>query len=130
MLNIIGGLFSWITGNSKSADNAMSAIDKMVFTDEEKSEFDEKARDKILDFKIEYARVTQSQSIARRVVALAFTFTFLLLVLAAVVSGYFNSAADSYAAFVFAVIKEHLLTPIQFIIGFYFAPHAIKQLRK
>jgi len=117
---------SWLFGNSTASNAAVDTIDAMVFTDEEKS----KAGIKILDFKIEYARVTQNQSIARRVIAFIVSALWGVLVLVAVVAGFFNDSDSSFSLFVFDVLDNVVNPPFMIVIGFYFAAHVVKGLRK
>ena len=121
------GWFSWLTGNSNTAekvvDGVSSGLDMMFFTDEEKSI----ASQKVLDFKIEYAKATQNQSIARRVIAFAITGVWVFLNLLAVTL-YFISEASS--KFIFEVLKENINTPFMIVVGFYFAAHVVGKLSK
>ena len=128
MFSILGAAFSWLTGNSKSADKAMSAVDALVYTDQEKTEASDARLDKVLKFKIEYAKHTQNQSIARRVIAFGFTAVFLALCLVVVIAGAFNREVDSYSAFVFKFLKDVLMEPQGYIIMFYFASHVLSKL--
>ena len=79
--------FSFLTGGSKTAekvvDGVSSGIDAMFFTDEEKS----RASQQILDWKLEYAKSTAGQSIARRVIAFAVTGMWCFVILLTVVVG-------------------------------------------
>ncbi len=129
MWSILSAGFSWLTGNSKSADRAMDAVDAMVYTEQEKTEDYDKRLNTVLDFKIRYAEATQKQSIARRMIAFGFTAVFLLLVIVVVISGYFNNDVDSYSVFVREVIKDLLLEPMGYIVMFYFAAHIVGKLK-
>jgi len=130
MLSLLGGVFSWLTGNSNSAEKAVSGIDKLIYTEEEKTEATDLRINKVLDFKIKYAEKTQAQSVARRIIAVGFTFVFLMLVIGVVVAGYWATGEDSYSEFIKGVIKDLLLEPMGYIIMFYFASHIITGLKK
>ena len=119
MLGCLGSAFSWLTGNSNSAEKAVSGIDMMVFTDEEKSI----ANQKVLDFKIEYAKHTQNQSVARRVIAFAVTGLWTSLIAVVVIAGYFNRAEGSFSEFVGQIVITSINPVFMIIIGFYFAAH-------
>lgn len=121
------GWFSWLTGGGetveKVVDGVSSGLDMMFYTDEEKSI----AAQKVLDFKIEYAKHTQNQSIARRVIAFIVSGLWGVLNLFAVTL-YFISEPSSQ--FVFKVINENINTPFMIIVGFYFAAHVVGKLGK
>jgi len=120
-------MWSWLFGNSKNAEKVVDGVsngfDMMFFTDEEKSI----ASQKVLDFKIEYAKHTQSQSIARRVIAFIVAGIWGVLVLIAV-GLYFVSVEASN--FVFSVIKDVVNPPFMIITAFYFMAHIAGKFTK
>ena len=122
-------MFSWLLGNSKAAetvvDGVSNGLDAMFFTDEEKSQ----ANQKVLDFKIEYAKHTQNQSIARRVIAFIVSGVWGLLSLLVVVAGYFDRSKGSFAEFVSGFMAENIHTPFMIVLGFYFAAHVAGKLK-
>lgn len=130
MFNILGAAFSWLTGNSKSADKAMSAVDALIFTDEEKSNVDTATREKVLDFKIRYAEATQGQSVARRVIAFSVTAMWVLLSLTIVIAAFFDNGEDSFADFVTEFMVENINTPFSIVLGFYFLAHVVGKIGK
>ncbi len=105
MKKILGAIF----GSSKNTETVLSGIDKVWFTDEEKS-----------DFFLKYLAATQPQNMARRFIALIVVLLWALLVLVAVVVHYFDI---SYSMFIFDTLNETVNTPFSIIIGFYFAAH-------
>lgn len=123
-------MFQWLLGNSKAADTVVSGVsdglDAMFFTDEEKS----RANQKVLDFKIEYAKHTQNQSIARRVIAFIIAGIWGTLSLVVVVAGYFDRSAGSFAEFVSGFMAENIHTPFMIVLGFYFAAHVVGKIGK
>lgn len=123
-------MLSWLFGNSKAADAAVNGIDALVFTDQEKATMDAAAMDKILDFKIEYAKHTQNQSIARRIIAIIVSGLWALLILIAAIAGYFDAGGTGYAAYIGGIVVTSVNPPFMVIIGFYFAAHVVKGLRK
>jgi len=127
MISLLAGAFSWLTGNSKSADRAMDAVDALVFTDEEKANIDVATRDKVLNFKIEYAKATQNQSISRRVISICVTALWALFLLLAVGLQLFGNSEN--ADFVFKTINENINAPFMIIVGFYFASHVVGKLK-
>ena len=124
-MNWIVSAFGWLTGNSKSADNAMKAVDALVYTDEEKAV----ANQKILDFKIEYAKHTQNQSIARRVIAFIVSGLWGALIMIAVIAGYFDRSEGSYSEFVGQIVITNINPVFMIIIGFYFAAHMVGKFK-
>ena len=120
-------MFNWLFGNSNSAskvvDGVVNGLDALIFTDEEKSI----ASQKVLDFKIEYAKHTQNQSIARRVIAFIVSGLWGALNLFAVGLHFFSVPGSE---FVFKVISENINTPFMIIVGFYFAAHVVGKLGK
>ena len=120
-------MWGWLIGNSDSAgkavDGVIDSLDALIFTDEEKSI----ASQKVLDFKIEYAKHTQNQSIARRVIAFVITGVWATLNLFAVTLYFFNESASK---FVFDVLKENINVPFMIVVGFYFAAHVVGKLSK
>jgi len=123
-------MFNWLFGNSKATDAAVRGIDALIFTDEEKANLDAAARDKILQFKIDYAKATQNQSVARRIIAVIVSALWALLVLVAAIAGYFDASDTGYAAYVGGIVVTTLNPPFMVIIGFYFAAHVVKGLKQ
>ena len=120
-------MWSWLFGNSESSnkvvDGVVNGVDAMFFTDEEKSV----ANQKVLDFKIEYAKHTQNQSIARRVIAFIVSGLWGALNLLAVALYFISEPASQ---FVFKVISENINVPFMIVVGFYFAAHVVGKLGK
>jgi len=120
------GWFSWLTGESKTAekvvDGVSSGLDMMFYTDEEKAI----AAHKVLDFKIEYAKHTQNQSVARRVIAFIVSGIWGLLNIVAVALYFISEPASD---FIFKVINQNINTPFMIIVGFYFAAHIVGKLK-
>lgn len=120
-------MWSWLFGNSSAAekvvDGVSNGLDMLMFTDEEKAI----ASQKVLDFKIEYAKHTQNQSIARRVIAFSITGLWALLNLFAVALYFISEPASK---FIFEVLKENINTPFMIVVGFYFAAHVVGKLGK
>jgi len=104
----------------KVLDGAINGLDALVFTEEEKSV----ASQKVLDWKIEYAKVTANQSPARRAIALIVTAIWALLIVTAVASEGFGMT--EFAEYCFKVLKENVNYSFLALIGFYFLPHIVK----
>ncbi len=124
------GMFSWLTGSSKTAekvvDGISSGMDMMFFTKEEKSQ----ANQKILDWKLEYARATAAMSISRRVITCSVTALWVILVILLVLFG-LGAGPDSVAVkWLFRVMTEVVMQPFSIIVGFYFLAHVVGNARK
>lgn len=113
-------LFDWVSGAGKVQEKAVDAViktgDALFFTDEEKSV----ANQKILDWRLDYAKATSSQSVARRFLAVTLSLTYVFILLVACAAGYFDRGQDSYAQWLFDVLADILQNPINIIVGFYF----------
>lgn len=116
-------LFAAIFGSSKNTETivngAVAGLDKLFFTDEEKSE----ASAKVADWYLKYLAATQPQNLARRFIAIIVVGLWALLVLAGVAAYPFSA---SFSLFVFDTLGEVVNTPFSIIIGFYFAAHVVR----
>ena len=123
------GWLSFLTGESKTAekvvDGAISGIDAMFFTEEEKSI----ANQKILDWKLNYAKATQGMSISRRIITFSVSFVWLLLVLILVVIGLVSGGESEGVKFMYKVMTDVVMQPFSIIVGFYFLAHVVGNAR-
>mgnify|MGYP000035117973 CR=1 FL=1 len=130
MLGLLTTGFSWLFGNSTSSDKAVGAIsdrlDNAFYTDQEKAA----ASQKIFDLKIEYAKHTQNQSIARRVIAFIVSGLWGFIVLCAAIGGYFDNTKDSWAAYLMTLLDSTVNQPFMIILGFYFLAHVVGKIGK
>ena len=121
--------YSWLTGGSDTAekvvDGAVSGLDMLFYTDEEKSI----ASMKILDWKLAYANATKGQSISRRIIATIVSLLWALLIIAAAIAGYFATGEGSYSNYLLGLLKE-VSNPFMIIIGFYFLAHVVGNMGK
>lgn len=123
MLKGIAGFFMGTNPNAtKLIDGATSGLDAMFFTPEEKSV----ANQKVLDFKLEYAKTTQGQNVTRRFLALmiaAIFLHFLIVGFYAEIAGFLNIAkvAKEYAK----ILKD----PFDIVLAFYFLTHVVGKLK-
>jgi len=124
------GFLSFLTGQSSTAekvvDGAISGIDAMFYTDEEKAQ----ANQKILDWKLSYASATQGMSISRRVITFTISAAWLLLVLLTVVIGLLLGGESSEVTFLMKILVEVVMQPFSIIVGFYFLAHVVGSARK
>ena len=125
------GLFSWLTSAPKVVDTATdllekgaSGIDKLFFTDEEKADMAKAVMDQWLKVQAAVADEGTTRSITRRIIACAFTGTFLTSLIAAAIAFPFNA---DYAAYLYAIARE-LGTPVTTIIIFYFGYYGVTKI--
>jgi hypothetical protein len=115
--------FGWLTGDSKTlnktVDAAVSAGDKLFYTDEEKAESSQLYR----EWYLKYLQATQPQNIARRMIAIAITALWVYLVLLATIAEALSY--QDFAAYVFKVLETVVNPPLMIIIGFYFLKHIV-----
>lgn len=119
--------FSFLTGGSKTAetvvDGVSNGLDAMFFTDEEKSV----ANQKILDWKLAYAKATAGMSISRRIIVCGVVAIWVILVLLMIFMGIMFGGKHESVAFLFKVMVEVVAMPFSIIVGFYFAAHLISK---
>lgn len=122
------GWFSWITGGTETAnkvvDGVVDGFDMVFFTPEEKSI----ASQKILDWKLAYAKASSGQNIARRVIAIGVSGLWALLIVIAVIAKAFEQ--DAFCDFIFNMMKENVNTPFSIVLGFYFLAHVARGFSK
>lgn len=105
MKKILGAIF----GSAKNTETVLSGIDKVWFTNEEKS-----------DFFLKYLAATQPQNLARRLIAIIVVALWAALIILGVAVHPWDS---DYSQQIFFTLKDVVNTPFSIIIGFYFAAH-------
>ena len=124
------GFLSFLTGQSSTAekvvDGAISGIDAMFYTTEEKAQ----ANQKILEWKLQYASATQGMSISRRVITFTISAAWLLLVLLTVAVGLMTGGDSASVAFLMSVMTDVVMQPFSIIVGFYFLAHVVGNAKK
>jgi len=119
------GLLSFLTGGSKTAENvvdgAMSGLDMAIYTKEEKAI----AGQKILDWKLAYAKATAGMSINRRIIVFAVTAIWVILVLLLIIYGLSKGGEHVNTIFLFRVMAEIVAIPFGIIVTFYFLAHVV-----
>lgn len=110
----------------QGVDAVIKTGDALVYTEEEKADF--KAR--VLEWLLKWQQATAGQNLARRLLALAITFVWLLETLVALVLVVWSALkpeskgiADAAAAAFAAATRMGL--PVGMILTFYFAPNKI-----
>lgn len=123
------GIFSWITGSSKSAEKAVdgvvNGIDAMFFTEEEKSH----AAMKAFELKIEFAKATTGMSISRRIIVVMVCTAWLLLVMAAAVLGVWLGKDAPSVRYLIELLTDVVMQPFSIIVGFYFLAQVVGNAR-
>ena len=120
------GFLSFLTGSSKAmdtagnvVDGAIAGIDKLWFTDEEKSE----ASGKVLEIVLERARIAQGESsvrsMTRRLVALTFCMPFVVMSLFAIAVYRFDKEWAVFALSVAVSWKYIMVTIVLWFFGSY-----------
>jgi hypothetical protein len=122
-MGILANIFGDKDVVNKTVDGAISGLDKMFFTEEERSD----ANAKLSEWYLKYLEATQPQNLARRFIALIVVGLWAILILVGVAVKYFDT---SYAEFVFRVLAEIVMNPFLMIMGFYFLTHAVRAYQK
>jgi len=115
------GVIKWVT--SLLAVNTGESILKSV----EESVTGVKGKDKaeLLNAKAQYLGACQPFNVARRFIAIMFTFLYLLCIASTAILHYFS---PEYASFLAGLAKNELQTPMNLIIGFYFAIGGVSKI--
>lgn len=117
------GVLSSIFGSDKSRDRlvegAVTGLDKLRFTNEERAEANAQTREWFL----RYLEASQPQNLARRFIALIIVGLWAFLILFGVGVYYFDV---EYSQFVFNVLLDIVTNPFLMVMAFYFAAHMIR----
>lgn len=132
---VIGKLFGTDKAIASIVDNASNALDKMIYTDEEKSDDISKSRSEARGMVISWMNATQGQNLARRLIALIVTFVW--------VFQYFTMASLSIIAVwvkeptpyiasskVIGSYAENMNGAMMLILGFYFSAPFLGDIAK
>ena len=120
-------IFGWLFGGSKAAektiDGIYNGVDKLVWTDEEKSDASREG------FKLwlKYQEATQPQNVARRALAMLVAVLWVGLVVAGVVAYKIDA---EYSKFIFSVLTDIVNAPFMLVIGFYFFKRIVSGFKK
>ena len=126
MFGFVGRLLGSDKALSKVVDGVSEGLDKLIYTDEEKAEAAAAERKAAREMVVDWMRATQGQNIARRVIALSITGTWLGMYLVSVWAGMIAVFVDEPAklrllAEVARVSADEMSAPVMMILGFYFA---------
>ena len=113
MVGFLGKLFGSSDTASKVVDGAIKGMDALVFTDEEKSQ----ANDKMRDWYLKYLEASQPQNVSRRLIAVMVVGLWCFLNLFGAFLGVFDYTRPA-ADFVFKVVSENVNLPFSIIVGF------------
>lgn len=124
-----GKIFGTEAALKAGVDAVTSGLDKLVFTDEEKAEMAAKERSEARGMVVAWMEATQGQNLARRVISLAITATWLgfyiLAALAHSIGIFIVSVPElkELSGFLFAMANS-MDDAVMLILAFYFAaPH-------
>ena len=122
-MSIFKRIFTKPEDATKIIDGAVSGLDKMFFTQEEKAE----ANQKLSEWYLKWLAATDSQSIARRFIAMVVVLLWAALIVFGVAIRWFH---ETMSDFIFEVLTEVVMTPFSIVIGFYFLTHAVRAYTK
>jgi len=110
-------MFDWLFGGGNAAnsvvDGIKNGIDKLVFTDEEKVDANQKG----LGLFIKYQEATQPQNVARRLISLIVLSIWGTLIL---LTAALYSVDMEYAKFVLGLLQTVVMPSFLLVVGFYF----------
>ena len=105
-------------------NGAVSGLDALFFTEEEKAKVSQQTMDTWLKMQAAIADESSVRSITRRRIAQAFIYTFLLFL---IVGGILYPFNVEWATHVLGLAKQ-MTTPVLVILGFYFGYFAISNV--
>ena len=122
MLGIIKSIFATGDTSSKVVDGVMKAGDKLVFTDEERSD----ASQTRLNWYLKYLEATLPNNLSRRFLAFMVAGVWVVLVILATLLGVTAAVTDSdlvaaAANVVVTILGDYVMIPFGAIMTFYFA---------
>ncbi len=127
---MIGQLLGKMFGTDKAiagiVSGASNALDKLVYTNEEKAEDQAKATSEARGMVIDWMRATQGQNLARRLIALTVTgvwvFQYLTMVVLSVVGVWVeNPAPFNESATAIGGYAQSMNAAMMLILAFYFS---------
>ena len=106
-------------------DKAANGIDKLMFTNEEKNEFNKSLADGVAQFAKDTLNESTIRSQSRRVISIAITCVYLFLVLTSAVIAFFN---PDISTFLFKLTNETLGTAFVSVIAFHFGGYYLSNI--
>jgi len=128
-MSFIGKILGSDAAISKTIDTVSNGLDKLIYTDEEKADAAASDRSEARKMVIGWMQTTQGQNLARRVLALAITATWLLqyiLAQTASIISIWTSESERWLSMAAMMQNgaESMNTAVMLILAFYFAaPH-------
>lgn len=127
--NLLGKIFGSETAINKTIDTVSSGLDKLYYSDEEKADDAAKGRTEARQMIVSWMEATQGQNLARRLLALMVTTTWLLMYVSALIGSIIASWQDDPAKWLqsselIGDYADGMSGAVMLILGFYFAaPH-------
>ena len=119
MNKIFGAIFGSKKNTETIVDGAVSGLDKMFFTKEEKAEH----QAKMGDWFLKYLEATQPQNLARRLIAIIIVVLWAVLILGGVAM---YKLDPGYSQYIFDILADVVMNPFLMVMGFYFAAHVLR----
>jgi len=134
--------YSWLTSSTKTAENAteviktitdgaISGLDKIWFTDEEKEditnmriEYRQKASETMLEFIKAFANENSEQSKARREIAMMVIKSYFGMIFLAIATA---GLAPTISELIFKIVGE-IFWLVSMVAGTYFIPHQLSKI--
>jgi hypothetical protein len=129
-MSFFGKLFGTEKALTSIVDGASSALDALVYTDEEKAQDAASQRSEARKMVVAWMHATQGQNLARRLIALSITATWLLMyglgALMSMVAVWWPSRSEQLveSAAISKGLAQDMNPAVMLILAFYFAaPH-------
>jgi len=124
-MGILSAVFGTAKNTDKIVDGAVKGIDKLVFTNEEKAEYQAKAADWFL----RYLEASQPQNVSRRLIAVVvsavWAFYSVLTAIVGLLELYLGGGTTVGAEFLAGTGIKLVLPSFGLIVSFYFIKHMI-----
>lgn len=126
-MSFLGKLFGSDDALAKVVDTASDLLDEAFYTKEEQAADRAAARDKAQGMVIEWIQSSTGSRLARRLIALSITGTWLLMYVIASLMSFFSVWSAPFADRLTASSQlldarsETMVPPVMIILGFYFA---------
>lgn len=114
----------WLFGVNpdKLVDGISKGTDKLVFTEQEKKEFNKS----LMDWVLKYMEATAPQRVTRRIIASVVVGLWAIMSIASVALYKYDLA---YSHFIMTFMKENVNTPFSIIMGFYFLSNVVDRFK-
>lgn len=120
---------SWFKSGPQAAekvlDGAISGIDKIFFTDEEKSEAQQKLGDAWIELQKILTQETSTQAVTRRILSVLVVVPYVLMNVTACIAYPFS---PDYAKFLMEVANGQFGWIVLAVVSFYFGPYMLGRM--